>query len=357
MAVSNTPLSMQNQDSHSTPGTQPISPTSAGQPMRRVLVTGATGFIGFELAKQLSSLGLHPRLLVRRPQRAALLSSLDAEPVHGDLESPSSLRRAVTGIDTVFHLGARASFESYRRLRPTTVDGSVSLMRAAAAAGVKSFVFASSLFVHGSQDAPIDATTPPDPALGYGRAKQEAEIRLTGLADEAGIALGNIRLPHVYGSHSVLFEQIRRGLAIFPGSMTNQCGHLHVEDAARVLIEAGRQRWRGASPVADRHPADWREFFAIVREMDPRVMFVRLPQWMGYAGAAAAAPMLSLRTRPTLYTAGTVTGFNLNLPVSPDALWKELGTHPRYESVRQGIPAVLDSYIHFRWRHPLFDKS
>jgi uncharacterized protein YbjT (DUF2867 family) len=47
--------------------------------MGQVLVTGATGFIGFEVARQLSNQGLKPRLLVRRPFRAALLAALDAD--------------------------------------------------------------------------------------------------------------------------------------------------------------------------------------------------------------------------------------------------------------------------------------
>jgi dihydroflavonol-4-reductase len=58
-----------------------------------VLVTGATGFIGFEVARQLSQRGFKPRLLVRRPLRAAMLASLNAELIQGDLESPRSLER------------------------------------------------------------------------------------------------------------------------------------------------------------------------------------------------------------------------------------------------------------------------
>jgi len=61
--------------------------------------------------------------------------------------------------------------------------------------------------------------------------------------------------------------------------------------------------------------------------------------------------------RPTLYTAGTVTGFNLNLPVAPGLLWSDLDLEPRHLTVREGIPAVLDGWLHFRWRHPLADRA
>ena len=88
--------------------------------MGRVLVTGATGFVGLEVAGQLCRKGVRPRLLVRRPLRGALLESLGAELMQGDLESPESLARAVQGIDTVIHLGASAIFEEYSLVRPTS---------------------------------------------------------------------------------------------------------------------------------------------------------------------------------------------------------------------------------------------
>ena len=74
----------------------------------RVLVTGATGLIGYEVARLLAARGLRPRLMIRRPERGLLLRRLDAELVHGDLESPESLERAVSGVEGVIHLGARA---------------------------------------------------------------------------------------------------------------------------------------------------------------------------------------------------------------------------------------------------------
>jgi len=157
--------------------------------MRRVLITGGTGFIGYEVAKLLAGYGLQPRLLVRRPLRAPLLSSLDAVLVQGDLESADSLDRAVAGVDTVIHLAARAVFEEYSLVRPTIVDGSMALMRAAARAGVQTFVYASSLLVYEEQKGPIDASTPATSRLGYGKAKREAEAALSELASATSIAL------------------------------------------------------------------------------------------------------------------------------------------------------------------------
>lgn len=324
--------------------------------MEKVLVTGGTGFIGVELVEELCRLGYRPRVLTRRPHRAALLSSSSVEVIHGDLFSDTSLRRALEGIDTVIHLGARASFESYRRLKPTIVDGTVRLGRLAAEAGVDHFVYSSSLFVYGGQEIPIGSGTPAVPVMGYGRAKVEAENALLAISAESGMTVANLRLPHVYGPQSILFQQVRRGIALFPGRMSNHCGQLHVEDAARVLAQVAIDRWTGTSAVSDGDNVTWTGFFSILEELYPRVRLLTLPSWFAYAGAAVLEPLASRRSRPTLYTKDTVVGFNLDLPVEPGLVWDDLAIEPLYPSVEQGIPAVLDGYVRYRWRHPLQDR-
>ena len=324
--------------------------------MRKVLITGGTGFIGIELVRELCNRGIRPRLLVRRPHRAALVSKLDVELVHGDLSSPAALSRAVEGIDTVFHLGGRASFESYRRLKPTIVDGTVALGRVAAEAGVRQFVFASSLFVYGDQTWPITPETPAVPAIAYGQAKLEAETELAAIASSHGMGLANVRLPHVYGPQSILFQQVRSGLAIFPGGMSNRCGQMHVEDAARLLTAVGELGWTGSSPVADDEIVDWSEYFAVLREFYDPLRLVSLPRWFGYSGAAVIEPLVSRKRRPTLYTKDTVVGFNLDVPVQPGLIWRDLDLRAKYASIREGIPATLDGYVQYRWRPALTDR-
>jgi nucleoside-diphosphate-sugar epimerase len=288
--------------------------------------------------------------------RAALLASLDAELVQGDLQSPRSLKRAVQGIDTVIHLAARAIFEEYDLVRPTIVDGSVSLMRAAASAGIKTFVYASSLLVYASQKDPIDQDTPTRPTIGYGRAKLEAEEVLSKIAADAGIGLASIRLPHVYGARDLMFRQVQKGKVVFPGNGKNVFAHMHVEDAARLLISVAENCWTGAIPVADNVPTSWSEYFAEIRKYYPRFRTFGVPRWIALLGTQLLAPLRRLRRLPSLYTPGAVRSWNLNLPVKDGLLWGELAIRPNYPTIYQGIPAVLDECLEFRWVHPIEDR-
>lgn len=334
-----------------------IEGTRSSSSLGQILVTGATGFIGFELAKQLSQGGHRPRLMVRRPERSALLRPLDAALISADLMSETSLQRAVEGVDTVFHLGARAVFEPYHRVRPTIVDGSLSLMRAAVEAGVRSFVYASSLLVYDDQNEDIQGWTPAVPRVGYGQAKLEAEHRLQELADKAGMQFAAIRLPHVYGASDLLFERAHRGRLLRIGSGDNLYSHLHVRDAARLLTAVAERGWTGISAVGDERPTTWREFFATLREHYPRYREVTIPTWLARLGTHLMRPLLALRSRPSLMTPDTVTGWGLQLPVARDLLWKQLDLQPLYASISQGIPAALDDSLAFRWQHPISDRS
>ncbi len=152
----------------------------------RTLVTGATGFVGTAVARQLLAAGHTLRALAREGSDRRNLADLDIEIALGDLRDPDSLDAAVSGCEAVFHVAAdyRLWTRDPASLYASNVDGTLNLMRAALRAGVPRVVYTSSVATLGlnADGTPADEDTPVsiDDMIGhYKRSKfiAEREVR------------------------------------------------------------------------------------------------------------------------------------------------------------------------------------
>jgi dihydroflavonol-4-reductase len=128
--------------------------------VKPVLVTGATGFVGWHVAKRLIDRGEKVRLLVRDPKR---LRELEAETVVGDLRSPEAMRNAVVGCSVVYHVAAdyRLWAKRSEELYQSNVEGTRNLLEAARQSGVERVVYTSTVGCIGiPKDRPGDEQTP-----------------------------------------------------------------------------------------------------------------------------------------------------------------------------------------------------
>ena len=156
------------------------------------LVTGATGFLGSAVARALLARGEAVRVLARPNSDRRNLAGLPVEISEGSLEDPDSLRRAVAGCDTVFHVAAdyRLWVKDKSAMLRANVDGTVALMQAAQAAGIKRIVYTSSVAVLGHANGPADEDTPSTLADMVGIYKQSkflAEEAVKSLIREQGL--------------------------------------------------------------------------------------------------------------------------------------------------------------------------
>ncbi|MDL2399694.1 NAD-dependent epimerase/dehydratase family protein [Rhizobium mayense] len=165
-----------------------------------ILVTGATGFVGQALCAELSRRQMAHRPISRSPKPGFLaIGSFDGE---------TDWSGALNGVETVVHLAARVhvmndtSADPLAAFRAVNVDATVNLARQAAQAGVKRFIFLSSIKVNGEATIPgkpftvFDRPHPEDP---YGQSKREAEEALLAIGKEADMDVVIIRPPLVYG--------------------------------------------------------------------------------------------------------------------------------------------------------------
>lgn len=173
--------------------------------MTKILLTGATGFVGRRLLAMLKERGHHCRAAVRR---ASSTVDVPAESVVvGDIDADTDWLSAVKDRDAVVHLAARVHVmhdqvdNPLAEFRKINLEGTCSLARAAAAAGVKRFVYISTIKVNGeaTRDRPFRADSIPAPSDPYAIAKWEAEKALQDISRETGLEVVVIRPPLVYG--------------------------------------------------------------------------------------------------------------------------------------------------------------
>src|SRR5260370_7622429 len=166
----------------------------------RVLVTGASGFVGTALCRELLARGHTVRAAVRRLIPPGTVAPQLHQLLVPDIAAEFDRRALVDGVGTVVHLAAIAhrSNQIEGELRRVNCDAAVRLAQAAAG---RRFIFLSSVKVHGEDSgsgtyAEEDALNPED---SYGRSKLEAERALTEAASRIGMELVTIRPPLLYG--------------------------------------------------------------------------------------------------------------------------------------------------------------
>lgn len=172
---------------------------------RTVVITGATGFVGRALCDRLRRDGWHIVALTRS-NTADLPEGVSAHPV-GDLAAVDDFAPVLAGAEAVVHLAAKVHV-----MNPTPADAEAfhavnvvatrRLAEGAATAGVRRFLFVSSIKVNGegtTPGCPFSADDPPAPADDYGRSKAAAEAALRALETTTGMAVTIIRPPVVYG--------------------------------------------------------------------------------------------------------------------------------------------------------------
>lgn len=212
-----------------------------------VLLTGATGFLGSRLAEEIDQRDCYH--LTCSVRRAGAITNV-REVLVGGVGRDTEWATALVDQDVVVHTAARAHImkdeapDPLAEYRKVNVEGTLSLARQAADAGVSRFIYISSIKVNGEQTrhgTPFTADALPAPEDPYGVSKLEAETGLYEIASETGMAIVIIRPPLVYGpgvkgNFASMIRLVEKGLPLPLGAVHNKRSLVALDNLVDLII-------------------------------------------------------------------------------------------------------------------------
>ena len=215
----------------------------------RILVTGSSGFIGKKTVDRLAAVPSFQITAVSRSKHSFFqenVCSLDK----GELLADAYWDEILSGVEVVIHLAARVhvmhdkKIDSLTAFRAVNLYGTMNLARQAAAAGVKRFVFISSVKVNGDsslRERPFTEVDSPNPQDAYGLSKYDAEQGLCKLSADTGMEVVIIRPPLVYGpgvkaNFATLIYAVQRGWPLPLGVAHNQRSLVALDNLVDFIV-------------------------------------------------------------------------------------------------------------------------
>lgn len=318
-------------------------------------LTGSNGFIGTRLVEELSAGGHTVRCLVRSPDRFSKLSGLPGvTPVIGDLDAINVIEAAARGCDTVFHMAAFAKPWSKDKSLPyrVNVTGTENVLRAAARAGVRRFVFTSSAAVIGPSPGvnPIDEDFPR--TVPFFNEYEENKAVAEGIVrsfNRDGMECVIVNPPRVYGPGPVnesnaVTKMIRLYALgkwrIIPGDGTCVGNYVLVDDVVRGHILAAQKGKAGQRYILGGENLTFDRFFEVLAELTGRHRrMVRLPVGLMMAGAKLMEWQASVTGIPPMITAPWVKKYLNHWSLSNRNAMEDLGYNPA--SFKEGAGITL----------------
>jgi nucleoside-diphosphate-sugar epimerase len=265
--------------------------------MRTVLVTGANGFIGAVTCNALRTAGWQVSGTARSVTAEDHLKAI------GDLGAMTAADwlPLLAGIEVIVHLAGRAHVlketvaDPITEFRRVNTEGTRQLMIAAAQAGVKRFVFVSSIGVNGDISPSIGFTedSPVNPHKPYAVSKYEAELLLRSIAAQSEMELVIVRPPLVYGAgvkgnFAKLKQLVRKGLPLPVGLANNRRTMVSVDNLANFLVCCAEHSQAAGELflIGDEQSISTKELVSLLaHSMGKKPMLLPIPPIMAYSGA------------------------------------------------------------------------
>lgn len=314
----------------------------------RLLITGSSGFVGCRLVEK--AIG-NPDYGVGALVRRTPVRSIEGVAYHllPDFSTIDAQHRALHNVDVVIHLASRVHIMNDTEVDPLTafrlvnVGHTVQLARSAVTAGVKRFIFVSSIKVNGEETAPgfpyreTDAPSPADP---YGVSKMEAEEALKALAVETGLEVVIIRPVLVYGpgvkaNFESMMKWLHKGIPLPFGAIRNQRSLVALDNLVDLILTCVNHPAAADQTflVSDGDDVSTTQLLQkLANALNSPARLIPVPEWVLTVGA-------SLLGRKAL--SQRLCG---SLQVDITKACSLLGWHP-VVTIDQGLRATADHYL------------
>jgi dihydroflavonol-4-reductase len=322
-----------------------------------VLVTGSTGFIGTHLVSALVARGWRVRCLVRPTSRREPLSAYNVEYVVGSLQDRTALRRAMQGVEMVFHLAGATRVCVPADYDRVNCDGTRHLIEVCqeTAATLRKFLYISSIAAAGPSRTgqPLTERDAPQPVGPYGGSKLRAEEVV--LACRESMPVMVLRPSAIYGPRDTdflqLFRALKRGVLPHIGSQELHVDLCFVSDLVRGMLAAAEHPG-GVGDVfflGGRHHT-WRELGReIARQMGMHPFDVTIPRRFVLIAASLADGWAQLRRRPSLLARANVLERLQPFWLCDSAKASRTFGYVPHTTLAQGIAETLRWYREAGW--------
>lgn len=327
--------------------------------MRKILVTGASGFVGYHVVAALHAAGFAVRCLVRERSRLKLIDAFKPELVRGDVTQPETLSPAVQDVDAVVHCAGLTRARRPEAFFAVNAEGTRHLCDVCAGTGgrVQQLIMIGSLAALGpaaGPDAPVTEDDPPHPVGPYGRSKLAGQQLATSFRNRLPVTI--LLPPALYGPADVdfltYFRFIKHGVMPCVGRQARSLSLLHAEDLARVVVlclqnSASRQKDYLLEDGA-RHT--WDEVAATMsRVMDRKPLTIRLPEGLAWAVARLGGWWGTVSGRPPVLNPERMREFLHPYWVCCGRrIRDELGFVPQFD-LAAGLRQTRDWYLNRGW--------
>jgi dihydroflavonol-4-reductase len=242
--------------------------------MAKVLVTGASGFIGTRLVAALAAQGDEVTCLVRKTSKVERLKEFNIRTAFGDVTDPESLPASIAGQDIVYHLAGRTLALKDRQFYEVNRRGTAHVAKACAGRETPPvLVYVSSLAAAGPaiEGRPRVESDLPEPVSHYGRSKRSGEHAAESFAHRVPITV--VRPPIVLGEGDqmglpMFRSVIRLGVHLAPGLKEQRFSLIHVDDLVNLIILAA-QRGRRLPPLGQTGDTPAEGYYFAACEQDP----------------------------------------------------------------------------------------